>query len=99
MNRRQLFLSPAKAALLSAFGGTWLSGKASAQVGNSTPTAILGEADRIRTEGVARKVRHGERLGDSGKFSDFLQMEPQSVSGNRLRFGQRLVLKPIEIIV
>jgi hypothetical protein len=39
MNRRQLFLSTAKAALLSAFGGTWLSGKASAQVGGSAPTA------------------------------------------------------------
>ena len=37
MNRRQLFLSTAKAALLTAFGGSWLSGAAKAQ--NSAPPA------------------------------------------------------------
>ena len=37
MNRRQLFLSTAKAALLSAFGGTWLSGKAKAQTTAAAP--------------------------------------------------------------
>jgi len=39
MNRRQLFLSTAKAALLSAFGGTWLSGAARAQTPGPAPTA------------------------------------------------------------
>jgi len=39
MNRRQLFLSTAKAALFSALGGTWLSGKAKAQSTGSAPTA------------------------------------------------------------
>jgi len=39
MNRRQLFLSTAKAALLSAFGGTWLSGAAKAQTTAAAPTA------------------------------------------------------------
>jgi len=39
MNRRQLFLSTAKAALLSAFGGTWLSRSAKAQMAGSAPTA------------------------------------------------------------
>ena len=37
MNRRQLFLSTAKAALLTTFGGSWLSGAAKAQ--NSAPQA------------------------------------------------------------
>ena len=39
MNRRQLFLSTAKAALLSAFGGAWLSGAAKAQTSVAAPTA------------------------------------------------------------
>jgi arylsulfatase len=39
MNRRQLFLSTAKAALLAAFGGPWLPGKAKAQAGGGVPTA------------------------------------------------------------
>jgi arylsulfatase A-like enzyme len=39
MNRRQLFLSTAKAALAAAFGGSWLSGKAKAQTSVSAPTA------------------------------------------------------------
>src|SRR5271167_1669470 len=39
MNRRQLFLSTAKAALLSAFGGTWFSGEAKAQTGAAAPAA------------------------------------------------------------
>jgi len=42
MNRRQLFLSTAKAALLSAFGGSFLSGKAKAQPGGASPTAATG---------------------------------------------------------
>src|SRR5271170_2646941 len=33
MNRRQLFLSTAKAALATAFGGAWLPGRAAAQTG------------------------------------------------------------------
>ena len=36
MNRRDLFLSTAKAALLSAFGGTWLRGEANAQTAAPT---------------------------------------------------------------
>jgi len=39
MNRRQLFLSTAKAALAAAFGGSWMSGKASAQTGGSALSA------------------------------------------------------------
>ncbi|MGD0188618.1 MAG: arylsulfatase [Roseiarcus sp.] len=39
MNRRQLFLSTARAALAAAFGGSWMSGKASAQTGAAAPTA------------------------------------------------------------
>src|SRR5271166_3542445 len=39
MNRWQLFLSTAKAALAAAFGGSWMSGKARAQTGGSAPTA------------------------------------------------------------
>jgi hypothetical protein len=41
MNRRQLFLSTTKAALLSAFGGTWLSGKASAQGGGAVSEGVI----------------------------------------------------------
>ena len=39
MNRRQLFLSTAKTALAAAFGGSWLSGRASAQTRSGAPTA------------------------------------------------------------
>ncbi len=46
MNRRQLFLSTARAALAAAFGGSWLSGKAKAQAGSSAPI--------ISAEGVIR---------------------------------------------
>ena len=46
MNRRQLFLSTAKAAIAAAFGGSWLSGKAKAQAGGSAPT--------VSAEGVIR---------------------------------------------
>ena len=38
MNRRQLFLSTAKAALATAFGGSCLSGKARAQTTGAAPT-------------------------------------------------------------
>src|SRR5271169_731309 len=38
MNRRQLFLSTAKAALVTAFSGSWLSGKAKAQASGSAPS-------------------------------------------------------------
>jgi Sulfatase len=44
MNRRQLFLSTAKAALASAFGGSWLSGKAGAQTSGSAPSASAVDA-------------------------------------------------------
>jgi hypothetical protein len=37
MNRRQLFLSAAKAAFAAAFGGSWLSGKAKAQTQAGDP--------------------------------------------------------------
>jgi hypothetical protein len=37
MNRRQLFLSTAKAALATAFGGSWLSGKVAAQTHDAGP--------------------------------------------------------------
>jgi arylsulfatase A-like enzyme len=43
MNRRQLFLSTAKAALLSAFGGSWLLGGAKAQT-SSSATGVAGAA-------------------------------------------------------
>jgi arylsulfatase len=46
MNRRQLFLSTARAALTAAFGGSWLSGKARAQARSSATT--------ISEEGVIR---------------------------------------------
>jgi hypothetical protein len=47
MNRRQLFLSTAKAALLSAFGGTWLSGAARAQAAAGSPVdVIVGDPER-----------------------------------------------------
>ncbi len=39
MNRRQLFLSTAKAALLAAFGGSWVPGRAKAQPNPAAPTA------------------------------------------------------------
>jgi arylsulfatase A-like enzyme len=39
MNRRQLFLSTARAALATAFGGAWLSGKAAAQTGGAATAA------------------------------------------------------------
>jgi hypothetical protein len=39
MNRRQLFLSTAKAAIAAALGGSWLSGKAKAQTGDSATAA------------------------------------------------------------
>src|SRR5271165_4990322 len=39
MNRRQLFLSTARAALAAALGGSWLPGKAKAQAGAPTTTA------------------------------------------------------------
>src|SRR5271165_3779797 len=38
MNRRQLFLSTARAALAAALGGSWLPGKAKAQAGTPAPT-------------------------------------------------------------
>ena len=41
MNRRQLFLSTAKAALLTAFGGSWLTGGAKAQTPAPGPTPPL----------------------------------------------------------
>jgi arylsulfatase A-like enzyme len=45
MNRRQLFLSTAKAAVASAFGGAWLTGKAEAQSGAAaTATPAAGSA-------------------------------------------------------
>jgi len=53
MNRRQMFLSTAKAALAAAFGGSWLSGKAKAQTqaANAAPPAtaegvIHGDPER-----------------------------------------------------
>jgi hypothetical protein len=46
MNRRQLFLSTAKAALMAALGGSWLAGKAKAQAGGSAPI--------VSAEGVIR---------------------------------------------
>jgi arylsulfatase A-like enzyme len=52
MNRRQLFQSTAKTALVTAIGGSWLSGTANAQTGGSAPTAaasegmILGDPER-----------------------------------------------------
>jgi arylsulfatase len=41
MNRRQLFLSSAKAALATAFGGSWLFGRAGAQAPVSSPPATV----------------------------------------------------------
>ena len=59
MNRRQLFLSTAKAALASAFGGAWFGSKsASAQAQATTPagagagpqiTGVLGSPDATTT--------------------------------------------------
>src|SRR5271166_1676274 len=42
MNRRQLFLSTAKAALAAAFGGSWAAGKAKAQAAGSGASASAG---------------------------------------------------------
>ena len=50
MNRRQLFLSTAKAALAAAFGGSWLSGKANAQ------TQASDAAPPAAAEGVIQGV-------------------------------------------
>src|SRR5271166_1551109 len=50
MNRRQLFLSTVKAALAAAFGGSWLSGKATAATGDA---AAAGDAaSPVPAEGV-----------------------------------------------
>jgi hypothetical protein len=51
MNRRQLFLSTAKAALAAALGGSCLSGTAKAQAGGSAPSGskvrvIHGDPER-----------------------------------------------------
>ena len=51
MNRRQLFLSTARAALAAALGGSWLSGRANAQAGGSGPT--------VSPEGVIRGTPGG----------------------------------------
>jgi hypothetical protein len=48
MNRRQLFFSTAKTALLTALGGSWLSGKASAQAPAS------GSAPSVSAQGVVQ---------------------------------------------
>src|SRR5579863_8223780 len=53
MNRRNLFLSTAKAALAAAFGSSWLSGKANAQPAASAPAAIaLGAPEPAASEGT-----------------------------------------------
>ena len=48
MNRRQLSFSTAKAALVAAFSGSWLTGKAKAQAGGSAPS--------VSAKGVIRGV-------------------------------------------
>ena len=48
MNRRQLFVSTVKAALATAFGGSWLMGKATAKTG--------GAASSASAEGVIHKA-------------------------------------------
>src|SRR5271166_3665789 len=55
MNRRQLFLSTAKAALLTAFGGSWLSGGAKAQTAVPEAAAQAGWARR-QLNGLIGKI-------------------------------------------
>jgi hypothetical protein len=47
MNRRQLFLSSAKAALLTAFGGSWLTGGAKAQTPATAANAQSGWVGKV----------------------------------------------------
>jgi arylsulfatase len=52
MNRRQLFVSTAKAALMSAFGGSWLLNGAKAQTSAATPVAGSGPAAGEQIQGA-----------------------------------------------
>ena len=52
MNRRQLFLSTAKAALLTAFGGSWLTGGAKAQ----TPAAGAPRPCRALNSAASNRI-------------------------------------------
>src|SRR5271155_1178678 len=59
MNRRQLFLSTARAALATAFGGAWLSGKGAAQPGGAATAA--GSAPARATMGANIGAPDGTR--------------------------------------
>jgi hypothetical protein len=52
MNRRQLFLSTAKAALAAAFGGSWLSAKAKAETQAPNPAPPADAAPPVGAEGA-----------------------------------------------
>ena len=65
MNRRQLFLSSAKAALLTAFGGSWLTGGAKAQ------TAATAASFRFAPS-VGRSALEGSPPGEIVEFDHSL---------------------------
>jgi hypothetical protein len=73
MNRRQLFLSTAKAALAAALGGSWLPGKAKAQTGGSVPDVpgedvIQGDPERATgTINIDGRYRRRRSAASSGK--------------------------------
>jgi arylsulfatase len=82
MNRRQLFLSSAKAALLTAFGGSWLAGEAKAQTGATAANAQSGWVAKIYN--LVGKVTGtpGSTTATLNIPGDVLPPPPQPFGGN-----------------
>jgi arylsulfatase A-like enzyme len=62
MNRRELFLSTAKAALATAFGGRWLSGKAEAQTTAASPLPLAPQVIGVSGSPSATRTIPGDVL-------------------------------------
>jgi hypothetical protein len=82
MNRRQLFLSSAKAALLTAFGGSWLTGGAKAQTAATAASAQSGWVAKVYS--LVGKVTGtlGSMTATLNIPGDVLPPPPQPFGGN-----------------